>query len=114
MSNVLRDVQEYMDRGLEHWEQRDFQGSVRLYRQALWEFPDSVSLQLGLAYSYFYLKEYVNAVRCFEIVLRFQPENKRAMRGLGLCYLKLNRVVDAQRVLGPLHADSDMPISEVM
>lgn len=114
VQKALRDVAAYQDRGRTMWESRDFHSAVDNYRQGLWEYPDSITLQLGLAYSYFYLKEFVNAVRSFEIVLRFQPANKRAVRGLGLCYLKLNRVEDAQRNFRQLQGDCELPPAELM
>ncbi|MFC1588223.1 tetratricopeptide repeat protein [Planctomycetota bacterium] len=114
MQNAIRGVDVCQQRCRALWEKRDFVNAVAQYKKGLWEYPDSISLQLGLAYSYFYLKEYANASRSFEIVLRFQPKNKHALRGLGLCCLKLNRLEDAHRTLNRLQLDGDLQAAELM
>lgn len=76
-------------------EDGQFEEAVAVFKEAVEIFPFSAELFSGLGQAYGELGEYVLAARAFQNGLRYSPLDEEMWFGLGLCFLKMNRLSDA-------------------
>ena len=94
--------------------QTDEDAAIKLFRAAELLSPENTLPQVGFGYLHLHKLELVQAVQCFEGVLRKEPENEMAKAFLGICMsLQPNMLDKGEKVLEETSKSKDPMIKSL-
>ena len=101
MENI---VKEYLDQGLVHYKNKDFDSAISCYTEALKIDPDNVAAHNSRASLYTKKREFDLAIEDYTSVIRINPKNANSFYGRGIAYKNLKfyeqAVSDLETALG--------------
>src|ERR1043166_5529936 len=81
--------EEYDERAHQHYNEAQYDDAIKVLREGLGIYPNSVELHVGVGYAQLAREEYAWARRAFEQALVLEPDHEDALAGLGETLLKL-------------------------
>jgi tetratricopeptide (TPR) repeat protein len=73
---------------------RQFKAAADIFKDILRDFPESVNAQVGIGWSNVYLGNFITAKMSFSRALNLDPDDARAMIGMGLAEFSANNDLD--------------------
>jgi cytochrome c-type biogenesis protein CcmH/NrfG len=82
-----RDFDSIVELGNLNFDQKNYDDSIKLYKEALAIRPDALNVRTDMGTAMFYLNRYDDAIATFQEVLKTQPNDAQALFNLGVAML---------------------------
>lgn len=97
--------EEYDERAHQLYNDGDYDGALKVLREGVTLYPNSVELYVGLGYAHLAREEFPWAKQALDKALVLDPDNEDAMVGLGEVMLRVGRQDRALDLFGRVRAD---------